>query len=103
MERITNSLDQVTWIQYNNNMEYEFQYGADEEVAKVTDHVNGMDTLYIYDENGQLKKMANSDGTKIDYLYDSKDRLTSWNTRFGSTNKLTTYTYDDRDNGPGPP
>lgn len=45
MESVTNNLDQVTGIKYNNSMEYEFQYGADGEVTKVQDHVNGLNTL----------------------------------------------------------
>ena len=92
-------VDRLISIAYGISVKYQYSYNDDNQLSKVIDNYNKIQTELVYDRIGRLAtattKYLNSDGSvketmTTSYVYDNAGRLDSLTYTIGST----TMTYD---------
>lgn len=91
----------VTSIKQGGAAAYQFYYNADSQLARYVDIVNGKENTYTYDLQGRLERTDVSDGTSMEYAYNTMNLGTSVTYKMnGIGSRTIEHSYSAKDNLP---
>lgn len=90
------SLDRIISASYNGVEKYNISYGADGRIGLYNDLASGVTWRYEYAKDGNVTSAICSNGTRLNYSYDTATgKLLSYTVYDGATSKTTSYTYHE--------
>ena len=94
------TLDRVTSRKYNDTTKFTWSYNAEGQIGRHNDIVNGKVYTYTYDALGRPLRVDVSDGTWIQYGFNTIDQSTKLKYRYNDLTRTVSYAYTGADNLP---